>query len=201
MGETPPSPALSYNVTAVSCLQDKWHLLREGEAALRMLRGARQRDQHRDPRPSLCPSGEEQGHSLRQKTFSNHLHKQPRKEALGRSLRSARRSQRWPWGQLHVPASCRHLTPLFHTSKDHPHLPSSSRWCVSRLAALACDRLQPRGECRCHAKQHVLPCPCSFRVLPAALEESRPNLPDLFLPLQHLPKYKKRCAELIHPRA
>lgn len=51
------------------------------------------------------------------------------------------------------------------------------------------------GSAACHAEQHVLPWPWPFRFLPAALEEGRPNLPDPFLPLQHLPKYKKWCAE------
>lgn len=45
---------------------------------------------------------------------------------------------------------CQPATGTSHLSstplKDHPHLPSSSGWCVSRLAALPCDRLQPRGE-------------------------------------------------------
>lgn len=56
------------------------------------------------------------------------------------------------------------------------------------------------GSGACHAKQHVRPCPCPFRALPAALENRQILLTPSFLS-NTFPSAKGECAEMLHPRA
>ena len=67
---------------------------------------------------------------------------------------------------------------------------------VSQLFPVTCSSRGGSGECR--TKQHVLSCPIRAS-LPAAPEEKRPSLHDIFPPFQHLPKQKRCHAEMHRP--
>lgn len=145
MGETTPRPALSYNVTAACDVFAGQVALAKDAPRSQTVRPA--------PRPAPFPVSQRGG--TRTQPAAKDIF-QPFAQAAGKGGAGQEPAERraltqrdegdGPRRQLRVPASSRHLTPLFHTSKHHPHLPLSSGWCVSRLAALRCDRLQPRGE-------------------------------------------------------
>lgn len=138
MGETTPRPALSYNVTtACDVFAGQVALAKD---ALRSQTG------RPAPRPAPFPVSQRGG--TRTQPAAKDIF-QPFAQAAGKGgagqepALTQRDEGDGPRRELCVSATSRHLTPLFHTSSPSPFV---FRWCVSRLAALPCDRLQPRGE-------------------------------------------------------